>query len=38
MTDLIYKSIDLVPERERAYKWVDNSFLILLKASGLMPK
>ena len=38
MMDLIYKSIDVDQERERAYKWVDNSFLILLKASGLMPK
>ena len=28
--DLIYKSIDV--DQERAYKWVDNSFLILLKA------
>jgi hypothetical protein len=36
--DLIYKSIDADQERESTYKWIDNSFLILLKTSGLMPK
>ena len=34
MMDLIYKSTDVDQERESAYKWVDNSFLILLKASA----
>ena len=32
--DIIYKSTDVDQERESAYKWGDNSFLILLKASA----
>ncbi len=36
--DLIYNSIHIDQERESAYRWVDNAFLMLLKATGLMPK
>jgi len=38
MMALIYKSIDVDKERESTYQWVNNSFFMLLKALGLMPK